>query len=45
VLNFDGTVYKTTTKSYNVLDQVTSIVEQQGSTGTAQITTRSYDGL
>ncbi|HEY6250260.1 MAG TPA: Ig-like domain-containing protein, partial [Candidatus Angelobacter sp.] len=45
VLNADRSVYKTTTTVYNVRDQVISSVEQQGSSGTSQTTTLSYDGF
>lgn len=44
VLNFNGTVYKTTIRVFDALDHVTSISEQQGTAGTSVITTRTYDG-
>ena len=44
VLNWDESVYSTTTNNYNARDQVTSIVEQVGSNGAAQTTTITYDG-
>jgi hypothetical protein len=49
--NWDGTVYASTTTSYNVLDQVTSVKQYKGDgdgvscpTETCQEGTRSYDG-
>ena len=45
LLNFDGTVYKTTVNSFNALDLVTSITEQKGPSGAIQTTSMSYDGL
>jgi YD repeat-containing protein len=45
VLNWDGTtVYSTTTNSYNARDQITSAIEQVGTSGTSQTTTLTYDG-
>ena len=45
VLNQDGTtVYSTSTNTYNARDQITSTIEQVGSSGTSQTTTLTYDG-
>jgi len=47
VLNLDAptySTYSTTTTSYNVRDQVTSQMVQQGTSGTSQTTTFDYDG-
>jgi YD repeat-containing protein len=38
------TVYSTTTNTYNVRDQVTSVYQQAGSGGTGQTTSLTYDG-
>jgi YD repeat-containing protein len=38
------TVYSTTTNTYNVRDQVTSVYQQVGSSGTGQTTSLTYDG-
>jgi len=44
VLNWDQSVYSTTTNAFNTRDQVTSSVLQQGTSGTSQTTTLTYDG-
>ncbi|HEX8709073.1 MAG TPA: S8 family serine peptidase, partial [Pyrinomonadaceae bacterium] len=45
ILNWDQSVYTTSTNNYNARDQLTSIVEQAGSGGGAsQSTLMSYDG-
>ena len=44
VLNWDQSVYSTTTTSYNARDQITSIYEQAGINGAGQTTTLTYDG-
>lgn len=45
VLDWDGTtIYSTTTNNYNARDQITSTVEQVGSSGTSQTTSMTYDG-
>jgi thermitase len=45
VLNWDGTtVYSTTVNNYNARNQITSTVEQVGSSGTSQTTNLTYDG-
>jgi len=44
VLNWDSTVYSTTTNTYNVRDQLTSSVTQPGAGGAGQTTKLDYDG-
>ena len=44
VLNWDESVYSTTTNTYNARDQVEKIVQQGGTSGTSQETTMEYDG-
>lgn len=39
-----STVYATTTMTYNVMDQVTQVLQQAGSSGTGQTTLLDYDG-
>ncbi|HEV2705405.1 MAG TPA: hypothetical protein VGV59_05745, partial [Pyrinomonadaceae bacterium] len=43
-LNTDGSVYRTTTKTYDALDRVTNITDRQGTSGAAQVTSMAYDG-
>lgn len=43
-LNFDNTVFRSSTTTYNVRDQATLVVEQSGTTGPTQNTTTEYDG-
>jgi len=43
--NWGGsTVYRTTTNTYNALDQVTSVLVLAGESGTGQLTSMTYDG-
>jgi YD repeat-containing protein len=44
VLNWDQTVYSTTTNSYNAGDQLTGTTTQAASSGTTQTTILTYDG-
>jgi YD repeat-containing protein len=44
VLNWDQSVYSTTTNTYNARDQITQVLEQQGASGSGQQTTFTYDG-
>jgi YD repeat-containing protein len=43
-LNWDGSVYRTTTNAYNARDQITQILTQAGTAGVGQISTFEYDG-
>jgi YD repeat-containing protein len=44
-LNSDGSIYRTTTTTYNALDQVTRVYVQAGTSGTGQETSMTYDGF
>lgn len=44
VLNLDGSVYRTTTNTYNARDQVMQVIEAAGESTTGQTTTIAYDG-
>ncbi|MGZ8842782.1 MAG: DUF4214 domain-containing protein, partial [Pyrinomonadaceae bacterium] len=44
VLNWNGTVYSTTTNTFNALDQVTNVRQTDNATGVYQDTTIDYDG-
>jgi YD repeat-containing protein len=44
VLDDNGNVYSTSSNNYNARDQITSTVDQVGSSGTSQTTTLTYDG-
>ncbi|HEV7903688.1 MAG TPA: S8 family serine peptidase [Pyrinomonadaceae bacterium] len=44
-LNLDGTVYRTTTNTYNALDQVTRVFVQAGTNGAGQETLTTYDSF
>ena len=43
-LNWDGSIYSTTTNSYNARDQVTRVFMQEGTNGTGHETLETYDG-
>jgi YD repeat-containing protein len=43
ILNWDGSVYSTSTNNFDARDQVTSVVEQ-GASGASQTTNLTYDG-
>jgi YD repeat-containing protein len=44
-LNADTSVYRTTTNTYNALDQVTRVYVQAGTNGAGQETLMTYDGF
>lgn len=44
-LNADQSIYRTSTNIYNARDQVTSGTVQQGTSGSGQTTTMTYDGF
>jgi hypothetical protein len=43
-LNWNSTVYSSTTSTYSVLDQVSQVAETSGASGASRLTTSEYDG-